>query len=276
MTQSATNHSSNERSIREELPKQAAINYNLRQEILVISSDKLENVMLRYLKYAERKFGWATPASVSLTLFASIFMGRFRDVLGVSGDKWESIFIVTAVILGLYALVRLVNSICHRKKGSLDFIVAKLKDGGLVTNPEDASQNDYPCTAAAVRELAPAPDSPDLGNEPSRNRDTPKQARIQFPTPLAGTWILLYGPKEIRERATIDEDGNYYIGGQKRFTLVLQKYDPGKKIVWAKTKVDGKTVASVETLSIVSNDEMEGYGRNNPQHKLRYKRFTTE
>jgi nucleoside 2-deoxyribosyltransferase len=101
---------------------------------------------------------------------------------------------------------------------------------------------------------------------------TSQQLGTGFPTVFAGAWDFQYGPQKHREYAQIDRNGVYSTEGQQRYRLIVQTYNPEQEIIWDKVDIHKNAVKSREKLAIVSQDQLDGYGHNDPKHTLVYTR----
>lgn len=95
--------------------------------------------------------------------------------------------------------------------------------------------------------------------------------RLPFPETFAGEWQLVYGTQQDRETVSIRRNGEYWCRNRLAFTLDVEDYRPRDHILWRKVESSGK-VRSREVLTIMSEDELEGYGHDNPDHRLHYVR----
>ena len=96
---------------------------------------------------------------------------------------------------------------------------------------------------------------------------------------LAHEWTVQFSGG--KERARIDSEGNYYVddprygyslGGDPKYVLHSIRYDARtKRITFTKIKPDGSE-PKPETLTVISERELEGHATGAPGHKLRYKR----
>lgn len=94
---------------------------------------------------------------------------------------------------------------------------------------------------------------------------------------LAGEWTVKF--RGGRERARIDSEGNYYVDdprygysllGDAKYVLQSIRYDArSKEITFTKLKPDG-TERKPETLTVISEGQLEGHKTGAPSHKLRY------
>lgn len=96
---------------------------------------------------------------------------------------------------------------------------------------------------------------------------------------LADLWTVKF--RGGRERARIDSEGNYYVedpkhgyelSGDPKYVLQSIRYDArSKTITFTKLKPDG-TEPKPETLTVISERQLEGHKTGAPSHKLSYTR----
>lgn len=81
------------RAITNQLVEVSTVNFNLSQEIIVTTKDKVENVLLRHLERMESRRCWIAPLGVLITILFTLITSTFKDY-GLSADTWRAIFIV--------------------------------------------------------------------------------------------------------------------------------------------------------------------------------------
>ena len=104
------------------------IHSNVEQQLIQITEDKLENILLKYIKNLNIKNSWISPASIFITVVIAKTTATFTDSLGLSAAVWESIFI----LVGVGSLIWLVRNLIHITKNwdisSISHLICKIKN----------------------------------------------------------------------------------------------------------------------------------------------------
>lgn len=105
----------------------ASIVFCVPPDQLVVSEDKLHNVLNEYKDSLQAKDGWVAPAGIGVTLLLTFATADFRDFLGISGASWKGFFLLAIVLDLIWALRTLIV-----RGGSMTIaeIVTALKAGG--------------------------------------------------------------------------------------------------------------------------------------------------
>ena len=72
------------------------VHENTEQEIIVITSDRLQLVLQKHLKNLERRKEWIAPLGLLLAIVTTFCTTTFRDTI-FSADTWEAIFVMAGV-----------------------------------------------------------------------------------------------------------------------------------------------------------------------------------
>lgn len=91
---------------------------NVRTDYVVTTRDKIEIALRRKLPLFLRRTAWVAPASLLSALVMSIITSDFTKFMGISEDVWSTVFVVAAILSGVWLL----RSLLHL------FRAAKLED----------------------------------------------------------------------------------------------------------------------------------------------------
>lgn len=96
---------------------------NTSQEIIIITSDRLELVLERYLKNLERRKEWIAPLSLLITVVVTFSTATFKQAF-FSADTWSAIFF----LVGLLSLLWLIkSSLASWKAPAIGDLMSKIK-----------------------------------------------------------------------------------------------------------------------------------------------------
>ena len=101
---------------------------NVRTNVIQITEDKLEIILLKHLSKVRSRKAWITPLSLFITVFLAIQTATFTKTFGISAAHWEAIFQIGCVA-SLAWLLCSVCLVCKRwKGGSLEDLIETIKD----------------------------------------------------------------------------------------------------------------------------------------------------
>ena len=117
-----------------QLIKNVTVYDNLDQNLIRITEDKLENILLKHLKNIQDEKAWITPFGVLLTLiFIPITTEKFKDSLSIDASVWGAacyIGIVISLVWTLYSVYRAYSC----KGNNLEGLINKIKKSGNSTH----------------------------------------------------------------------------------------------------------------------------------------------
>lgn len=114
----------------------STVHTNVGQQVIVTTEDKIDLALIRHQKYSKAKSDWLTPFSTLLTVIASLAAADFKDFFSIPADSWRAIFILLAVLSGLWLVICIYRLIAHRNKGTNEDFIKTLKSGAnQASNP---------------------------------------------------------------------------------------------------------------------------------------------
>ena len=79
---------------------------NLRSDIIEITHDKLENVLLKFYQKHALRTGWLNPLSIGVGVALTLSTSEFKTkTMGLDGTTWQSIFVITLVCSIIWLLI---------------------------------------------------------------------------------------------------------------------------------------------------------------------------
>ncbi|MGO9262036.1 MAG: DNAJC11 domain-containing protein [Bryobacteraceae bacterium] len=104
------------------------VDTNIRQEIMVITADKVRLCLLDALERMERRKAWMTPAGILATLIVIFPTTTFQDFLGFSKDYWRAIFSFGTAFSLVWLVICLIRI---RTSLTIEQIVERLRTDSL-------------------------------------------------------------------------------------------------------------------------------------------------
>jgi len=83
--------------ITQRLARESRVHWNVAQEVITITEDKLKLCLSQYLKRAEKKRGWATPLGILLPIVLTLVTTTFKD-FGLDAATWRAMFIIGGLL----------------------------------------------------------------------------------------------------------------------------------------------------------------------------------
>jgi hypothetical protein len=80
---------------------------NVKSDLIEITEDKLENILLKHLKKIGIKTSWLAPLGLFISVTLAFNTSIFTDKFGMSSNTWEAIFFLTIIGSGLWLIISL-------------------------------------------------------------------------------------------------------------------------------------------------------------------------
>ncbi len=99
------------------------VHFNVAQEVIVTTEDKIKLCLSEHIKTLEKKKSWIAPLGILITIIVTLTTTIFKT-MWLEAATWKAIFIIGAVISGIWLIIAVVqawNSI------SINDIVHQLK-----------------------------------------------------------------------------------------------------------------------------------------------------
>lgn len=104
---------------------------NVKSDIIEITHDKLENVLLKFYERRLLLSAWFNPFSIILSVALTLTTAEFKaTVFSIEGPTWKAIFLV-ALFLSIAWLVFLwVKLLMYRNETSIESLINRIKNVG--------------------------------------------------------------------------------------------------------------------------------------------------
>ncbi len=100
---------------------------NVKSDLIEITHDKLENILLKHLKNLDIRKSWITPLSIFLTVLIARLTTTFNDAFGISKDVWNAFFLILMCFSLFWLLWQIIKIINCWKKSSADYLITVIK-----------------------------------------------------------------------------------------------------------------------------------------------------
>lgn len=101
---------------------------NTKTDFIEITEDKLENILIKFLKDLKNASGWLTPLSLFLTILVANLTSNFKDFLSISKEIWCAIFYLGLFLSFIWFLYKLIWVIKNRNKVKIESLINKIKN----------------------------------------------------------------------------------------------------------------------------------------------------
>ena len=106
--------------------RQSAVHVNLGQQMIIVTEDRLQLYLRDLSDSARRRQEWHAPAGMLITELGVLVTSSFHDTVGISAQRWQSVFQTLVVLTLIWLLATVVR---RRKTSSNESVIEKLKTG---------------------------------------------------------------------------------------------------------------------------------------------------
>ena len=99
---------------------------NTSQNLIRITEDKLENILINHISKIEKKGDWKTPLGIIISIVLALISTQFQDGFFLKASVWEAIFIISLVIAIFVFLYKIYY--CLKIDSSLKSLMDKIKN----------------------------------------------------------------------------------------------------------------------------------------------------
>ncbi len=110
------------------------IRSNVKSDLIEITSDKLENILLKHIERIGLKRSWVTPCTLLITAILAVTTATFSKRFGIEGSVWQAIFVLISLIASVWFIVAIIRIFFCWKTCSIEYLI------DLVKNAEKDSQ----------------------------------------------------------------------------------------------------------------------------------------
>jgi len=133
------------------IQKTSRVHFNLGQEIVITTEDKIRLCLTRHLSRIEKANAWVTPLGVLLTILVVFPTTSFQPFI-FSADVWQAIFIISALLSfvwlvgtfrqskGATSVRSLFKSIWYSQPPTVESVVADIKRTAIAREKPETEQ----------------------------------------------------------------------------------------------------------------------------------------
>lgn len=100
---------------------------NIKTDLIKITRDKLEIILLKYLDASTKRTSWITPISLFFTFLIALITTDFKtDLPFISADTLNAIFIILCIASLIWAITEVYFNIKRGKKQTIDNLIDRI------------------------------------------------------------------------------------------------------------------------------------------------------
>ena len=104
---------------------------NLRSDIVEITHDKLENVLLKFYQKHALRTAWFNPLSLGVGVALTLSTAEFKTkTMGLDGTTWQAIFVIALVCSIIWLLTNLAWLWWCWNETTIEFLIDRIKNKG--------------------------------------------------------------------------------------------------------------------------------------------------
>lgn len=110
-----------------------SVTFNLSQAVVVTTEDKLKLCLQRHLSEVEKSRDWVAPFSLLISLILALITTEFKDFV-LPKATWSAVFIISAILSGLWFLFVVKNAFTRR---TVESLISEIKADSAVSGDQD-------------------------------------------------------------------------------------------------------------------------------------------
>jgi hypothetical protein len=101
---------------------------NVESELIIITHDKLYNILSKHRKKIGIKAKWVTPLTFFITiLMALLTTKKYNKISVITGEYWQVIFIIGAIATFIWFIIMLIKAFKYYNDSTIDSLIDKIK-----------------------------------------------------------------------------------------------------------------------------------------------------
>ena len=98
---------------------------NIQTDLITITEDKLENILLKSQNSLTQRSDWKTPVSLFVTTLTTILTSDFKDFL-FKKEIWNALYILLIIGSFIWLIVNIIRIIKKPKKETIESLINKI------------------------------------------------------------------------------------------------------------------------------------------------------
>lgn len=101
---------------------------NTKSDLIEITEDKLENILIKYIDKVKKTFNWLTPLSLFLTILIVLLTAEFKTFIGIDKTVWNAFFLLSLIFTGLWTIKSGYYAIKCSKESTIEKLLQQIKN----------------------------------------------------------------------------------------------------------------------------------------------------
>ena len=101
---------------------------NIKSDLIEITHDKLENILLKHLKVITLLGSWITPCTLFITLLITRLTATFNKFMGIKSEVWHSLFLLGLIVTFIWLICVIVKIVRLRRTATIEYLLEIIKD----------------------------------------------------------------------------------------------------------------------------------------------------
>ena len=101
---------------------------NTQSDLIEITEDKLENILIKFLKEYKKTLEWTTPLGLFLSFLLTCLTADFKDFLNIPKETWCAMLYILMVMSLVWSVYSIFTAIYYRKTTGVTYLLNKIKN----------------------------------------------------------------------------------------------------------------------------------------------------
>lgn len=111
----------------DEFSKDLTVHKNVRQEVIVATTDKIRLVLISTKEAMLSRREWQTPFGLLISFVITFCTADFKDAMNISKDVWFAVFVSLSIVCFVWFVYAICKLIKHWNSSNLDRIIEQMK-----------------------------------------------------------------------------------------------------------------------------------------------------
>ena len=102
---------------------------NIRTDLIHVSHDKLENILIKSYQKHLLRYAWFNPLSILLALGLSIATSDFKTTaFGINAATWRAFFMLTLTLSSIWLVYTIIQLVKNWNDSSIESLINRIKN----------------------------------------------------------------------------------------------------------------------------------------------------
>ena len=101
---------------------------NIQSDLIWITEDKLENILLKHKDKLQSRSFWTAPFSLFISALLAHLTATFDDAFNLKAATWEAIFLLVTGGAGLWLFITLIRMLIYWSDCEIPSLLRQIKD----------------------------------------------------------------------------------------------------------------------------------------------------